>query len=180
MYAAMKLLLTIFLTLMCAQLWANDVASMEKACEAADGLACAKTAYHFRRAGDAEKAYKFYKKGCELKDETACHNMAALDPRDIYFKKIDVIFKFHKTNISNCYIPKVTKRIESALETKWHKVDIIIHINKSGSADLVNINTALSNDFKKCADKIIRALEFPKPENIDPTYSLNLTIESQE
>lgn len=160
---------------------AQDISQLEKACESADGLACAKTAYHYRRSGDALKAYKYYEKGCALKDESACFNMSSLSPRDLYFKKLHSIMNFQNNNLLNCYTPgSQNKYSETQLKEKWYKANFIIHINPAGIADVVNVKTELSEVFVKCTQKLLKGIQFPKPEGIDPTYEYQLTIASKE
>lgn len=177
----MKTILLIMILIFSHLAMAEEISHLEKACESLDGLACAKTAYHYRRSGDALKAYKYYEKGCALKDEAACYNMKSLSPKDLYFKKLHSFMNFQNTNLLNCYAP-VSRKIysQSQLKERWHKANFILHVNSSGIADVVNVQTDLPDSFIKCTQKIIKNLQFPKPEGIDPTYEYQLTITSQE
>lgn len=177
----MKTLLLILTLAFSMLALAQDISQLEKDCEASDGLACAKTAYHYRRSGDSLKAFKFYEKGCALKDETACYNKNSVNPRDLYFGKVHALMNFNKTNLTNCYTP--SNRViysNTQLKEKWVKADFTIHINKNGQADLVKTKTELPDTFKNCSSKVIKNIQFPKPEGIDPIYEYNLTIASQE
>lgn len=148
-----------------------------------DALSCAKLAYYYQGKGEDLLAYRFYEKGCRLNDESACYNMKSSNPRSIYFKKVDAVMNFHSKNITNCHSKtRKTKKFYSStqLKEKWYKVNVGIHINPNGRADSVNVSTELSQEFKQCAISEINKIQFPKPRGIDPTYTLNLTIQAQE
>lgn len=150
----------------------------EKSCDAGDGLSCAKAAY-FHKKNDQMLAYKFYVKGCTLKDESSCFNMSSLNPRDLFFKKADGIMHFNAQNISNCHVPSVgIKASTMQYKEVSHKAYLAIHINSKGVADSVAVKTDLSSSFIECAKKVVYGIKFPVPEGIDPSYNYELTIMS--
>lgn len=161
-----------------------NVNLLKKNCDTnKDGLSCAKLAYHFQVHKNEEKAYLYYKKGCALGEETSCYNMKGSNSRMNYFKKVDAVMVFHKKNISNCHLKtRAAKQIYSSsqLKEKWFNVDTILHIDASGRADKISVNTDLSDKFKSCVKNEIRQINFPKPQGVDPTYTFNLTIRSLE
>jgi hypothetical protein len=158
----------------------TEISLQEKDCVAGNGLACAKAAYYYKKL-DPEISYKFYQKGCELKDESACFNMRSLNPRDLYFKKADGIMSFHAQNISNCHIPDLSKKTSSIqVKEVWHKAKLRIKINQDGRADAVEVISTLPTKFKECAKKVVSNINFPKPQGINPSYDYDLTIMSGE
>jgi hypothetical protein len=156
----------------------DAILALEKSCDAGDGLSCAKAAY-FHKKNDQMLAYKFYSKGCTLRDESSCFNKASLNPRNIFFKKADGIMHFNAQNISNCHVPTIAVKA-STMQYKEvsHKASLAIHINSKGVADSVSVKTDLSNSFVECAKKVVYGIKFPVPEGIDPSYSYELTIMS--
>ena len=158
-----------------------DTTSLEKSCLSSDGLACAKLGYQYKKNGDFENALKFYKKGCELKDESSCFNMKGVDPKSIYYKKADAIMKFHAQNISSCYAPDLKRKSSTGqFKEKWNRAEIDMHIDKTGFSDKIEIKTNLNSNFIDCAKKIISKIEFPKPLGIDPIYHYQLMMKSLE
>ncbi|MFT6633867.1 MAG: hypothetical protein ACJAS4_003840 [Bacteriovoracaceae bacterium] len=148
-----------------------------------DALSCAKLAYHYQSKGNDVLAYRYYEKGCRLKNESSCYNMKSSNPKAIYFKKVDAVMNFHSKNITNCHLKtRKTKKVYSStqLKEKWHKVNISIHIDSAGKADSISVSSALPSEFKSCAVSEIKKIQFPKPISVDPTYTFNLTIQSQE
>ena len=116
-----------------------------------DALSCAKLGYYFQGKGDYFLAHSFYKKGCQLSDESSCYNMKSSNPKAVYFKKLDGLMSFHSNNITNCHSKtREIKKFYSSMELKekWHKVNIAIHINPEGRADSVRVNSNLSQKFK--------------------------------
>ena len=155
--------------------------SLEKSCEKSEGLACAKLAYKYQKMGENSLAFKFYKKGCDLNDESACFNMKNINPRDIYYNKIEATFRIKSNDIVNCHRPDLSKKISNMqLEEKWYLVDIALNINNSGHADKININTSLSEEFIKCAKNVIEEMSFPKSEVGNVSYNYKLSIISKE
>ena len=162
-----------------------DLVALKRDCsQFGKALACAKLGYHFQGKGDFSNAALYYDKGCRYGDEGSCYNKKSINPRALYFKKVDSLLKFYKANITNCYsrTTKQDKNKTSSIqfEEKDYKVTSIIHISKEGRADSVVIESDLSRKFKSCAIKEIKAISFPKPKKIDPTYTFVLTIRAQE
>lgn len=159
----------------------SQVEEFEKKCLAGDGLSCAKAAYHFKKT-DTLMAYQYYKKGCELKDESACFNMNAYDPKDVYFKKVDRVLAPHTGKIRNCYIPQKIGKKYSAIQykEKFYTANFKFIVDPTGKAKTVDVNTSLDKKFIDCARTIISDINYPKPEGIIPTYQFQLQITAYE
>ena len=146
-------------------------------------LSCAKLGYHFQSKKYDSESRKYYQLACSLGDEGSCYNLKTMNPRAMYFKKVDSLMKFYDDNIMNCYSSTSKNRVvqsKSQLKEEWYKVGMSIHIDKKGMADSIYINSELSNKFKACVKKEILKIKFPKPEGIDPTYRYSLTIRVSE
>lgn len=170
---------TLFFTLTAAH---GQDPDLEKDCAAKNGLACAKLAYQYRLKGEAGLAYQFYQKGCELKEASSCHNMANLNPRELYFSKLDAVMRLNSQKILNCYKPAPTyKTSRTQLKEKWYPVDFVMNIHHDGTAELVNLKTELPISFSECAKKVVKTLKFPAPQGPQtPIYQYRLNIETAE
>lgn len=154
---------------------------LEKSCLASSGLSCAKLAYQYRKKGDLVNAHKFYEKGCNLQDESSCFNMKGINPQSIFFQKADGIMKFHAQNMSNCHRPQIkNKYSQMQIKEKWNRAILDIHIDADGMADKVTIKTNLNSTFIDCVTKIVKKIQYPKPEGLDPSYNYELTLISGE
>lgn len=174
----LKIILMILVTGFTAHAETED---LEKSCLAGEGLSCAKLAYQYRKKGDLVNAHKFYQKGCELKDESSCFNMKGINPQSIYFQKADGIMKFHAQNMSNCHTPQMkAKYSQMQVKEKWNRAILDIHIGPDGMADKVAMKTNLNSTFIDCVTKIVKKIQYPKPEGVDPSYNYELTIISGE
>ncbi len=173
--------LILFVTL---PLWAQvtgELETLDKQCSAGMGLSCAKAAYLTKKQ-DISQAYDYYKKGCELKDETACFNMKSLDPKDMYFKKAQGVMGLHTTKISHCHNPELKKKYSQIqLKEVWHTVNMRIFLSGLGKVTSSEITTNLSKEFIDCTKKIVNEIQFPKPDpRIFPRFDYVLTIRSME
>ena len=146
-------------------------------------LSCAKLGYYFQKINEPYLSFEFYQKGCSLGDEASCFNAKNSNPKEKYSRQVDAMMKFHTQNITNCYQKnKDLKHLYSntQLKEKQHNVAILIHINRKGEADRINISSSLPDRFQKCAKEVVAAIGFPKPEKTNITYKYNLTILGQE
>ena len=161
---------------------AIDIKKLDRECNSRNSLSCARLGYYYQHKEKLDKSLRFYDKACSLGDENSCYNLKSLNPQNIYFKKLDSLLSFYSNNIMNCHSSnnKINAFSSTQLKEKWHKVHIRIHINQSGEADKIQIQTPLSNDFKKCVNEQIKGIKFPKPKGIDPTYTYDLTLRSLE
>ncbi|MBT3984310.1 MAG: sel1 repeat family protein [Bacteriovoracaceae bacterium] len=158
-----------------------DIPSLRKNCLNKDGLSCAKLGYHYNKSKNYKSALKFYKIGCELKDQSSCFNLRKISPREKYFLKVDSLMKFHSNNITNCYQSRSMPSYSSMqLAEKWSKAEFNFTITPKGFAEKVTIKTQLPGKFSDCAKNIIKSLRFPIPGGFVATYSYILTIKSTE
>ena len=159
----------------------EGINELDQECNEGIGLSCAKAAYLTKRV-DTSLALKYYQRGCELNDESACYNLKSLNPNKVFYNKVEGVMKFHATNISNCYIPNLkNKRSQIQLKEAWHKVSMKIHINHEGQGTASNITSHLPSSFSPCAKKIIAQIPFPTSEkNISHVYDYTLLIMSHE
>lgn len=153
----------------------------EKKCHAGDGLACAKAAYHFKKS-DQGKAFEFYKKGCELKEQSACYNMNNYDPKDAYFKKVDRAIAPHASKIRACYSPNEQKKKYSSIQfkEKFYTAEFSFPIDSEGNAEAIEIKTSLDDDFKKCSSKILKNIHYPLPKGFRPHYRTQMQFTAFE
>jgi hypothetical protein len=170
----------IFLFLLISAAFAQSE-DLEKKCLSGDGLSCAKAAYHLKKS-DTRKAFEFYKKGCDLKEESACFNMRAYDPNDAYFKKVDQSLAPYTSKIRLCYIPQVKGKKYSNIQYKenFYKADFSFRIDQQGKANNVDVKTVLDKKFVECAKNIITGLNYPRPEGLNPTYNFNMLFSAYE
>ncbi len=159
----------------------SQVEEFEKKCAAGDGLSCAKAAYHFKKT-DTLMAYQYYKKGCELKDESACFNLNSYDPKDVYFKKVDRALAPHSHKIRTCYIPQVKGKKYSAMQFKenFYTADFKFPINPEGKSGPIEVKTGLDKKFIECSKSVISSISYPKPEGFIPTYQFQMQFSAFE
>ncbi|MES2527004.1 MAG: hypothetical protein V4598_07940 [Bdellovibrionota bacterium] len=159
----------------------SQIEEFEKKCLAGDGLSCAKAAYHFKKT-DTLMAYQFYKKGCELKDESACFNMNSYDPKDVYFKKVDRAIAPHSHKIRTCYIPQVKGKKYSAMQFKenFYTADFKFPIDPEGNAFKIDVKTGLDKKFIDCAKNVLTSIKYPRPEGFVPTYQFQMQFSAFE
>jgi hypothetical protein len=168
--------LLIFSTMVQAQ-----IEEHEKNCLAGEGLACAKAAYHYKKS-DQLKAYEFYRRGCDLKDESACYNMRSYDPKDAYFKRVEQALAPHTSKIKTCYTPRIRGQKYSAMQykEKFYKADFSFQVDPEGRAKNIVVKTDLDKKFVDCSKHILSSVTYPKPEGIVPTYNMNMLLSAYE
>jgi hypothetical protein len=166
--------------LLCGQAF-SQVDELEKKCLAGDGLACAKAGYHFKKT-DTLKAYQYYQKGCELKEESACFNMKTYAPKDVYAKEVDKAIAPHSGKIRMCYIPQVKGKKFSTIQYKenFYKADFSFRIDQQGKASNIDVKTVLDKKFVDCAKNIITGISYPWPEGRDHLYQFYMLFSAFE
>ncbi len=157
------------------------VEEFEKKCLAGDGLACAKAGYHFKKT-DTLKAYEYYKKGCELKEESACFNMKTYDPNDVYSKEVGKALVPHSDKIRVCYVPQIKGKKFSNIQYKenFYKADFTFRIDQQGKASHINVKTVLDKKFVDCAKNIIAGISYPKPEGREHVHEFYMLFSAFE
>ena len=66
-----------------------------KKCDKGDGLACSKLGFYYKKNGNIPKALEFNKKGCDLKDKSACFNLENLEISNKYDLAVSAKVQFY-------------------------------------------------------------------------------------
>ncbi len=137
-----------------------DIESLRKEClEMKVALSCSQVAYDLSRTSPAE-SIRFYEKGCELKDEVACFNLASNKAARLEHNQNKILEK--TSQIFGCYVQHSTDKNPGTFFQKQNKHFLVsLSVERSGIISQVDLdNKEINAETKRCIQALFSATKF--------------------
>lgn len=155
----------------------DTVATLEKECAQKNGLSCAKLGY-LLKSTDSLKSLSYYKKGCELGDQSSCFNLESAESSGM--QALNNFLSSQTTNIIACYykfnsgdggktaIGKVSGYRKNSFTVEYRALKNGTHTN------LHILGAEEEGQTKECVDKILnqRSIKLSQDINISKVYDI--------
>ncbi|EQC47514.1 hypothetical protein M900_0851 [Bacteriovorax sp. Seq25_V] len=151
---------------------AQDNQELMSNCNNGDGLACSKLGFYYKKIGNIPKALEFNKKGCDLKEQSACFNLENIHATNNNYETIVASkVKFYGQDSCRCYKMKPKWYNTSRFGHKKQFIPFKVSFLISDEGEPKNITVRLSEKrdeaFEKCVETIFKDARFPVPNEMD-------------